>query len=838
MANGMTIEKLLLSKNRSSFDRIIKMFQSLVIKNQGEAYKYDTVEASDGYSLYEGAYEETDIIKSYDVTENELMHAGFTPLEAMKFANDKSLLHHLIMEKKDKRALDFISSKRKNRIESYIELNPYYRQFFGMPPCEEENIEVVNEDKKDNFDRDKIFIHEVKYDKYPITFNKYFIERNIDSIYSQYPYIYLKFLEKPLNPYIIHNKEQFEICYYKEGILSANELNVFFECYYMARDEILSFDYIEAFERTYNAYVDIMFLLILYYTFSLYCCKSLQRYAMRDYTDDEIYDILDSNNLSSLKKLNMGLLRNVIASLPDLQSNVGTRNVIDVIFDVVADNSVSVKELYLEKRYKTDDHGNILLDPNTTYDKNVDLVFKESVVKKGTDAAFSIDQEVPYENVVASDDSWGGTQKIKGQDLKNEVKRQIKLEILEKDFSSVLTKYLSINKIVDMYSKVTNLSNKLGIFYQINEARGNFLRRETVSFNGIEVTAVSIYASWCLLYATLMGLSDPDFIVTEASAIQDILYLRKSDELIEDAINLSHIEISIGNGISKTIGDYLTPEEINKYLVHFNYISTTSVSDIIKQYDENYEIIKAIDEKLLRISNYDEYIVWQTIKKANLISKNIDILFDGFTSYSEYIKTYDPKYWKYLEPIITNMDIGYKVVIKDTYYKVQEAYKNYIFDKTNGQIILATDEKNIAGGENIEDIALLFSEFMSYYTQIYRQNFNIGYDDQVDNTLASLYFKLFEHIITTSHEGLELIEKIISDKKYDSGLMANLELLHYTIEIGINQDLVNIELVYEKLKDMFKCEANTFNSLIYKKFADSTSSFSNHNIGLAEAVDF
>jgi hypothetical protein len=389
-----------------------------------------------------------------------------------------------------------------------------------------------------------------------------------------------------------------------------------------------------------------------------------------------------------------------------------------------------------------------------------------------------------------------------------------------------------------MYTKTLNLTNRLGIFYQLNENRSNFLKSDKVFFNGMETSALSIYASWCLIFASLNELSDPDFIVKEASAIEDVLYLRNSGQISQDALSASHIEIDIGNGFKRTIGSYLSPEEISKYLVYFNYMENGSITDILKQYDANYEIIKAIDEKLNKTSDYAEYMVWQTIKKANTISKNIDNLFDGYTTYSEYIRHYDPVYWKYIEPYLTNREIGYKGILKELFVKVQEAYRDYIVGKTQGEIVLAIDEQEIAGGENIEEIATLFNEFMSYYTQIYRQNFNIGHDDPVDNSLVLLYAKIFENIITNNEEGLILVEKVIEDRMYGSGIFCNLELLHYTVEMAINTDIINLELIHEIIKDIAKSITSDHVAFDYVKTGEHSTSVASHDLQLVEVVEF
>jgi hypothetical protein len=834
----MSIEKVLLSKNRSAFDRLIKMFRSLIVKNEVEADNCDTQESIEAYAEYEAAYEEVDSIKSYTINETDFMYEGFTPLEAARYMKDLNAFQHLINARTDIRALNLISKKRKERIDSYVELNSYYKSFTGIPSSEKEYIEVTNEDKFYAYEKDTIYLHEARYETYPLTFNKLFVDRQIQSIYDNYDYVYLKFLEKPLTPYYIHNKKQFEICYYKDGILQSNEIECFFESYNIAREEILSFDYIDAFEKIYNAYVEIMFLFILFYTFALYCSKSLQRYAIKDYTDDEMYDILDSNNLSVLKTLNIGLIRNVINALPDLKANAGTRNIIDIIFDIVSDNSVSVKEYYLEKKYPVDDNGNITLDVNKTYDKNVELVFRESLVRKGSDASDDIDRELSYEGVTDSDDTWGETQNIDSYEIKSEIKKQIKKELLEKDFSSVLTKYISISKIIDMYNKVTILTNKLGIFYQLNENKSNFLKSNMTMFDGFEVSALSLYAAWCLIFASLNGLTDPDYIVKEASEIEDVLYLRKSDQLSSEALASSHIEIDLGNGFKRTLGDYLTIEEIKSNLVRFSYTETTSISDVLNQYDENYAIIKAIDEKLNKISNYDEYTVWSTIKKANMISKNIKTLFDGFTLYSEYIKHHDILFWKYIEPVIINREPGYKKTLKDLYVQIQEAYRDYISGVTQGQILLAVDEKNLGGGENIEEVGVLFNEFMSYYTQILRQDFNVKQDDPGSNSLFLLYAKIFENIITEETDAAFLTENIVLDRMYESGNLSDIEIFHYLIDYARNYDNVEIELLYEQFKYIDKSLVSHSIELAFERYREISTIFHSTEISLVESVSF
>jgi hypothetical protein len=334
------------------------------------------------------------------------------------------------------------------------------------------------------------------------------------------------------------------------------------------------------------------------------------------------------------------------------------------------------------------------------------------------------------------------------------------------------------------------------------------------------------------------GLDDPDYIVKEASAIEDVLYLRNSNQLYNDSISSSAIEIDIGNGFKRKLSQYLSVEEINKYMTHFTFSDITSVSDILKQYDANYEIIKAIDNKINAESNYDEYMVWSTIKKANMISKNINILFQGYTNYSEYIEEHDFDFWNYIESIITNREIGYRIELKTLLTELQEAYRDYIISVTQGQIVLEVDEKNIAGGENIVEIATLFNEFMSYYTQLFRYDFSVGYDDPNNNSLYFLYAKVFEKMFSSDSELLIVAEKLISDRGKSPGFISNLELVYYITNISKSENSMDLILLYEKFKDIMKSTYTEHSELSYEKYGEKMTSHNDEQLALVEAVSY
>lgn len=543
----MTIESVLIAKNRDQFNNIISFMKSLIFKNETEANEVETVDTLENFNRYEYAYIQKDSSLSYSFSKQQLIDFGFTEQQSKKYFEDPRLFQTEYMNGNVLCKL-FLNKLRKQRVDEYVENNPYYRQFCGLPYDESQYISVLNNDRKDESEPETIYLHEVNTDKYPNTYSRLFYEREVEKIYKENNYMYLIFLEKPMSPYDIRNRKQFDICYYDETLLSASELQYWFECYEKARNEIMLNDYIDSYNTTYKAYDNVMLVCILSFAFNLYCSKMLEKFAVRDYTDSEIMDIIESNDLNELKSLNMPLLRRIVQRLPDLKAYTGTDRVIDIIFDIVADASISVKRYYIKKKYNVDTQGNTDIDKTHLYDKSVDLVFQEKTIKRGADSTEALDQEYSYDSVVMSDDTWGATQKVISQSEKLAIKEKMKKEILKSNFSSIMTKYISVSKIIDINVKMIDLSNKLGLLYQYCNAKGNKIANDNIVFEGIETTALSIFAAWCIVYGTINGLSDPDKIPLDRTIIEGVMKLRTSDKLNLEVLKVKNLSIDLGKG--------------------------------------------------------------------------------------------------------------------------------------------------------------------------------------------------------------------------------------------------------------------------------------------------
>ena len=119
----------------------------------------------------------------------------------------------------------------------------------------------------------------------------------------------------------------------------------------------------------------------------------MRKFALANYTDQEIFDILDSYNLSNLKKVKMSILRKIIRQLPDLIELRGSDLIVEKLLDIVTDESVTIKRYYLTKIYNTNAEGRTIFDTTKTYDENVNVIFKEKIIRNGKLVIYSLDDD-------------------------------------------------------------------------------------------------------------------------------------------------------------------------------------------------------------------------------------------------------------------------------------------------------------------------------------------------------------------------------------------------------------------------------------------------------------
>ena len=180
----MAVENYFLSREgRILSSKILKFMRSLIIKIDREANEEETKETYLKWLNYKYAYEGTDDIYAYDYTLEDCLNAGLNKIvvENKKLLNKDEAYKHQI--NKDPDLILLLKYLRKERVRTYVEDNTYYRQFLGIPRPGQE-IKISNKDKVNDTDPDFVYLHEVKIDTYPNTYEYIYINGLIEKIKS------------------------------------------------------------------------------------------------------------------------------------------------------------------------------------------------------------------------------------------------------------------------------------------------------------------------------------------------------------------------------------------------------------------------------------------------------------------------------------------------------------------------------------------------------------------------------------------------------------------------------------------------------------------------------
>lgn len=812
----MSVENYFLSREgRNLSNKILNFLSSLIIKMKPEADEEETKGIYLDWIKYKHAIEETDTIYDYNYKDADFYAAGITiSTAAAKGMRDPEIAFNLCISK-DTDALRLLAYLRRKYINEYVESNTYYSQFQGKPRKGQE-IYVENKDKVSDSDPDEIRIENVKVSSYPLTYQFLYIDGNIEEIKKNHPdYFYLKYLIKPLSIYRVRSADNFDILDYDQGSLTDNELSKFFECYRRNKIYMDKMMYVYGFNDRMPMYPFVMELLLLQATVIGFFNSYMDNYALANYTDQEIYDILDSYNLGSLKKVSMSILRNIIRDIPDFIELRGSDLVIEKILDKVADDSVTIKRYYLIKTYPTNAENQTRFDLTKNYDENVGLAFKEKFIRRG--ASTEDEGIVDYDTFVESDDTWGGELKDLSEAEKAIVRENFKKEVLKTDFSKILSKYITISATVDSYVKQIEMTDKLGLLWQWLQRNGNnFMVNDYISFDAFQIRPIDLYAAICWIYSFFNGVAEPDKINTANMSIANVMKLQDSgiNSLVEDitgngldsddpsyqAPATLHLPAGLGDktivsilgqhndtdGENTNTNDPDWPyyknqnagsenygkDEINYNSLFVSFSPNTTLSQLFSEYDKNAAIIAAIKQKWLESSTLEDARSWEYLLQQNRTNTLFEILFDNYDSFRDFIRESNADFYSYLALIMddesgTNASLDTKF---DLYIRLTEKFKEYMSEATDNYIKLTVPngDSSSESVSYLNDLKLLLNEFLSIYSELHKIEYAQSINDEPYNHLKLLYSFGADVFSDSANDVNHLLGKVTDDYKENS----------------------------------------------------------------------
>ena len=602
---------------------------------------------------------------------------------SMELVNTLTLSRISILELKYKNnvpeVIDYLKGLRSARLTFYDEKNNYYRQFLGKPKNKDEYITIINMDvgeeggfvPVEDFDNDPepnviyytkihtdngfeyrnvgflsswfdeddellydnfyykigIYAHELNKTNYPLTYNYYILQQHLNEIIEKNPdFTYLRFIGDTYTPFYLRQLSNYSVIKYEKNILSQTELTYFFKAYDKARKQVV-LDYINGFDSKQPLYNLLMIQNLLYYTVINYSSTYIEKYSVGIYTEENCNDILDSYGYSSLKKIkDLDLKQRIVRNLNDLISHKGSNSVLDLILNrILQDPDSELKRFYLEKKFNTNKiNGEIKIDTSKGLEDSVSLVLREVPALSINELTSTSDKYHDYDEFVLRDNLWGGIEESDSSESAKTKKELIKKKLLSIDFNSILTKYITLTRTVDILDSQRKIRDAVYLmlkYFDDNESEIFF--KQKYDFGDFSATPAALFAALCYLQQ-MKFYNNPDDIIKDDCVINSSVVFRKMGTLAVDKTTLEN-NVFLIDGKPVVLYD-ISPDIASWKLV--DYIKENP--DIFEDEDVYDEVVRNYIEK---IKNSDRSSLIETSRLSDLYNQYEELVEEGALKY-------------------------------------------------------------------------------------------------------------------------------------------------------------------------------------------------------------
>lgn len=504
-----------------------RILKGIVVKNDVLVIRSETeksIENSEMYMLYKqyGSIS----FDLFPFSEDLLYAFGYNKFQVKAILKDKKAVPESDKEALTEFANKYFLDNYFDENGKFIEENNYYRTLTGLPPYDtgdEYYIYLSESDIPSRYDRDidlSIPLH--LQDTYLI--NILYSDGTIDSFRKKYPgsnYSYMMYLgDRSIDWFTARQAAKWDILY----IPNVNELvrDKFIEFYKVNRDMYAYRSYQEFYADSGDYYDQMMILIVLAQTFNDMIVDTPQWYIRRDIFDLRSCNyFMESSGVEFFKviplKYQIRIVKNLNRLISYKSSNVNAKDILE-IFNV---ENTKIFKYWLYKRKVTDENPPeeetpVEPDPEPPIEpSDYDLDFgcyehgkvPESIIGENEDWDFNLKatddepeviddkntSEEDRDNIVDTTDKYAGKYELEfisseiGESYDDYIKESryrtpydditlqdkfwdgdldheyVKKQILEKDFTIVGTKYMSIEYEVDLQKFQYQMSYLMGL---------------------------------------------------------------------------------------------------------------------------------------------------------------------------------------------------------------------------------------------------------------------------------------------------------------------------------------------------------------------------------------
>lgn len=430
------------SKINTTEELIKKLVYNTICKMSSLASKNETDESALYFTAYSNAYHKldkvTDYIYTYDDIKKVAPHMTDEKIKVM--CNDASNVKTYLTEDEQDTLLE---NARQETIDSYVELNEYYRMITGLPPADMDEKDWIMVDVEKKGVVQTLPLHKLT----SVQMQKINATGYLDTIKAKYKsesrYAYVKYVDKGITSIEAREAGAFDILYKPDGTIYQK----YSEFYNEQRMLWLKTYYSEYLGRSTDYYEPLELVTIKMRAVIFYIVDAKSPLLDRtEWTNTEAQVVWKENGLVLPKNMPNTYVNTITYVIKFLGSLKGTNYAVKYCAEKIF-SGLKLYKYFIRKRMKT---GLVFPIPEGTPPEDV---YEVDFVMRPYDATNIIDfaeegeedKILTYDEMCDIDPRWRNS-------------TELKKAIYSEKFSYVDSKYLSVDNYVDLMSVSEELS--------------------------------------------------------------------------------------------------------------------------------------------------------------------------------------------------------------------------------------------------------------------------------------------------------------------------------------------------------------------------------------------
>jgi hypothetical protein len=429
-----------------------------------------------------------------------------------------------------------------------------------------------------------------------------------------------------------------EIIFYKEGIIPIEYQKSYVGFY---RESLLYYRTVlhnEGFSQYKKYWNYVNFIVVFMTMIKMITAKIDLVFDIDSFSERTVRNMFASYGLEFFTEIPMKYRKRLLKNLNAIIENKGTSKAILNIVEIFGFESIHIFKYYLIKDFERDEIGEIIGLKDSTILLKPKLKFVKVEHDETNIEKSFFDNRGRYENFdtfIEGDPYWQASEE----------------EIATYDFNYINTKYLSVEVALDLrkislqhayfYNWIKNFKQK------VDDQYTGGLKLCVYSYN-ISSEPLHIFDLLIAMnFLALKILDCPDNIIKDFGSVDFLLNNFNPEDYQKWDLTKS-FEENMHDRHTHFVPSRMPGDNVNWSISKDTLGKNSTAETVVLSYKENYNYMEKFRKILTEESSYPNYRYMRNLYESKVISEINVSMFDGFSTYADYIKASNPELYTYL----------------------------------------------------------------------------------------------------------------------------------------------------------------------------------------------